>query len=160
MYPSCAIHDACFYLINMLKYSTIITLAVSSKYSPHSSRVRARYWLCLMSLKADLSSNFAIAVAYILTWSQQCNDMMTSSNGNIFCVTGPLCREFTGEFPSQRPMTRDCNFFFIYAWTKGWVNNWDAIGLRHHCTHYDVTVMSESQEQISYHENAFKNNVC
>ena len=24
-------------------------------------------------------------------------DMMTSSNGNIFCVTGPLCGEFTGH---------------------------------------------------------------
>ena len=24
-------------------------------------------------------------------------DMMTSSNGNIFCVTGPLCEEFTGH---------------------------------------------------------------
>ena len=34
--------------------------------------------------------------------------MMTSSNGNIFRVTGPLCGEFTGpgEFPTQRPVTR------------------------------------------------------
>ena len=23
--------------------------------------------------------------------------IMTSSNGNIFCITGPLCREFTGH---------------------------------------------------------------
>ena len=23
--------------------------------------------------------------------------MMTSSNGNIFCVTGPMCAEFTGN---------------------------------------------------------------
>ena len=40
--------------------------------------------------------------------------MMTSSNGNIFRVTGPLCGEFTGpgEFPTQRPVTRsfDVNF--------------------------------------------------
>ena len=27
--------------------------------------------------------------------------MMTSSNGNVFRVTSPLCREFTGEFPAQ-----------------------------------------------------------
>ena len=27
--------------------------------------------------------------------------MMTSSNGNIFPVTGHLCGEFTGEFPTQ-----------------------------------------------------------
>ena len=47
--------------------------------------------------------------------------MMTSSNGNIFCVTGPLCGEFTGdrwispvtgEFPSQRSVTRSFDFFF------------------------------------------------
>ena len=40
--------------------------------------------------------------------------MMTSSNGNIFCVTGPLCGEFTGpgEFPAQRPVTRSFDVFF------------------------------------------------
>ena len=40
--------------------------------------------------------------------------MMTSSNGNIFRVTGPLCREFTGhgEFPTQRPVTRSFDIFF------------------------------------------------
>ena len=40
--------------------------------------------------------------------------MMTSSNGNIFRVTGPLCGEFTGpgEFPTQRPVTRSFDDFF------------------------------------------------
>ena len=40
--------------------------------------------------------------------------MMTSSNGNIFRVTGPLCGEFTGpgEFPTQRPMTQSFDVFF------------------------------------------------
>ena len=39
--------------------------------------------------------------------------MMTSSNGNIFRVTGPLCGEFTGpgEFPTQRPVTRSIDVF-------------------------------------------------
>ena len=42
------------------------------------------------------------------------NRMMTSSNGNIFRVTGPLCGEFTGssEFPAQRPVTRRSDVFF------------------------------------------------
>ena len=31
--------------------------------------------------------------------------IMTSSNGNIFRVTGPLWGEVTGEIPSQRPVT-------------------------------------------------------
>ena len=40
--------------------------------------------------------------------------MMTSSNGNIFRVTGPLCGEFTGtgDFPAQRPETRSFDVFF------------------------------------------------
>ena len=40
--------------------------------------------------------------------------MMTSLNGNIFRVTGPLCGEFTGpgEFPTQRPVTRSFDIFF------------------------------------------------
>ena len=40
--------------------------------------------------------------------------MMTSSNGNIFRVTGPWWGEFTGHwwFPSQRPVTRSFGVFF------------------------------------------------
>ena len=40
--------------------------------------------------------------------------MMTSSNGNIFRVTVPLCGEFTGpgDFPTQRPVTRSFDVFF------------------------------------------------
>ena len=42
------------------------------------------------------------------------HNMMTSSNGNIFSVTGLLCGEFTcpGEFLAQRPVTRSFNVFF------------------------------------------------
>ena len=40
--------------------------------------------------------------------------MMTSSNGNIFRVTGPLRGNslVTGEFPTQRPVTRSFDVFF------------------------------------------------
>ena len=40
--------------------------------------------------------------------------MMTSSNGNIFRITCPLCREFTGpgELPAQRPVTQSFDVFF------------------------------------------------
>ena len=40
--------------------------------------------------------------------------MMTSSNRNTGRVTGHLCGEFTGpgEFPTQRPVTRNCDVFF------------------------------------------------
>ena len=41
-------------------------------------------------------------------------NMMTSSNGDIFRVTCPLCGEFTGpgEFSTQRPVTRSLDVFF------------------------------------------------
>ena len=47
-------------------------------------------------------------------WQQGYYCMMTSSNGNIFRVTGPLCGQFTGpgEFPTQRPVTRSFYVFF------------------------------------------------
>ena len=47
-------------------------------------------------------------------WRLRVICMMTSSNGNIFRVTGPLCGEFTGpgEFPAQRPVTRSFDIFF------------------------------------------------
>ena len=46
--------------------------------------------------------------------------MMTSSNGNIFRVTGPLCGEFTGpgEFPTQRPVTRSFDVLFDLCLNK------------------------------------------
>ena len=46
--------------------------------------------------------------------------MMTSWNGNIFRVTGPLCGEFTGpgEFPTQRPVTRSFDVFFDLCLNK------------------------------------------
>ena len=39
--------------------------------------------------------------------------MMTSSNGNIFRVTGPLCGNspVPGEFPAQRPVARSFDVF-------------------------------------------------
>ena len=40
--------------------------------------------------------------------------MTTSSNGNVFRATGPLCGEFTGTdyFPIQRPVARSFDVFF------------------------------------------------
>ena len=37
---------------------------------------------------------------------------MTSSNVNVFRVTGHLCGEFTGDFPAQRPVRRSVDVFF------------------------------------------------
>ena len=68
------------------------------------------------------------------------HNMMTSSNGNIFRVTGPLCGELTGHRWITSTKANDAEL--IYAWTHGWANNRDAGGLRRHRAGYDVTVMS------------------
>ena len=48
----------------------------------------------------------------------------------------------TGEFSTQRPVTRSFDVFFdIGAWINGWVNNPEAGDLRRNRTHYDVIVM-------------------
>ena len=68
--------------------------------------------------------------------------MMTSSNGNIFRVTGPLCGEFTGpgEFPTQRPVTRSFDVFFDLGLNKR-LSKHEAGDLRRYRSHYDVIVM-------------------
>ena len=73
----------------------------------------------------------------------QCkNTMMTSSNGNIFRVTG-LCAgnsPVTGEFPSQRPVTRSFDVFFDLRLNKrlskqswGWWFETPSRSLWRHC---------------------------
>ena len=85
--------------------------------------------------------------------------MMTSSNGNIFRVTGPLCGEFTGpgEFPTQSPVTRSFDVFFDLRLNKrlskqpwGWwfeTPSWSLwrhfIGLWTHPIHQFVAYCSE-----------------
>ena len=68
--------------------------------------------------------------------------MMTSSNKTLSALLA-LCAgdsPVTGEFPSQRPVTRGF-FLLIYAWINVWVNNRETGDLRRHCDHYALTVM-------------------
>ena len=69
--------------------------------------------------------------------------MMTSSNGNIFRVTGPLYGEFTGDWwiPRTKASGAERWCFFICVWINSWINNREAGDLRRYCAHYDVIVM-------------------
>ena len=66
---------------------------------------------------------------------------MTSSNGNIFRVTGPLCGESAVNSSHKGQWRGALIFSLICAWTNGWVNNLDAGDLRRRRTNYDVTVI-------------------
>ena len=69
---------------------------------------------------------------------------MTSSNGNSFRVTGPLCGELTGDRWILRTKASDAElwcFLRSAPWTNGWVNNREAGDLRRHRANYDGIVM-------------------
>ena len=70
------------------------------------------------------------------------SNMMTSSNGNIFRVTGHLCGEFTVNSPHKGQWRRALMFSLICVLINGWVNNGEGDDLRRYRAHYDVTVMS------------------
>ena len=70
------------------------------------------------------------------------HNMMTSSNGNIFCVTGPLCGEFTG--PRWLPRTKTSGAeLWCFLWSAseerlskqkwGWWFETQSDSLWHHC---------------------------
>ena len=104
--------------IGMLKFVTDVNLA---QYSTASySRIGCRIW-CQLHVGMVVDSLWPCDTM----WSSLLEVMacrqsiimfttMTSSNGNIFRVTDPLCGEFTGpgEFPTQRPVTRSFDVFF------------------------------------------------
>ena len=64
-------------------------------------------------IKFELSCDYIEIKWYQLSMKVE-HIMMTSSNGNIFRVTGPMCGEFTGpgEFLIQRPVLRSFDIFF------------------------------------------------
>ena len=71
---------------------------------------------------------------------------MTSSNGNIFRVTGPLCGEFTGH--RWIPLTKASDAeLWCFLWSTPRINvsanNRETGDLRRHRSYYDVIVMSD-----------------
>ena len=60
--------------------------------------------------------------------------MITSSNGSIFCVTDPLCGEFTGHkwFPLTKASDAE---LWCFVWSAHWINGW--------ATNQDLTSKNE-----------------
>ena len=97
---------------------------------------------------ADRAVMFSLWLNWTSSWTKDQDAvmwnavMMTSSNGNIFRVTGPLCGEFTGpgEFPPQRPVTQSFDVFFDLRPNKhlnkqpwGWWFEMPSWSLWRHC---------------------------
>ena len=77
------------------------------------------------------------------SWSR--NQMKTLSALLALCEGNP---PVIGGFPSQRPVTRNFDVFFICTWTNGRANNWDAGDWRRYHAHYDITVMVVSDNGL------------
>ena len=96
--------------------------------------------LMLMLIQADVTWNLVSHVVSIVTSAF----MMTSSNGNIFRVTGHLCGEFTGHPWILLTKASDAELW-CFLWSliriNGWVNNGEAGDLRRRRAHCDVIVM-------------------
>ena len=85
----------------------------------------------------------------VLTHSWWSHQMETSSALLALCAgNSPV----TGEFSSQRPVTRRLMFSMIYASINGWAGD-----LRCHGVHYDITVMLRRRQNGSHFaDNIFK----
>ena len=80
--------------------------------------------------------------------------MMTSLNGNIFRVTGPLCggiHRSPVNYPHKGQWRRALMFSLIRASLNGWVNTREAGDLRRYRAHYDVIVMWNVLLYIVFH---------
>ena len=86
------------------KLMTIRKLVCSSR-----SRIGLLFWTEVLPLRFLICLRRSLYITIDLSLR-----MMTSPNGNIFRVTGPLCGEFTGTgvFHAQRPLTRSFDVFF------------------------------------------------
>ena len=77
--------------------------------------------------------------------------IMTSSNGNIFRVTGPFVRGIHRSpvsSPHKGQWRGGLMFSLICAWINACVNNRGAGDLRRHRTHYDVIVMKTRELSV------------
>ena len=78
--------------------------------------------------------------------------VVTSSNGNIFRVTGHLYGKFTGSRWIPRTKASDAElwcFFYLRLNNRLSLVNREAGDLRRHHAHYDVIVMALGQSGVS-----------
>ena len=84
-------------------------------------------------------------LSYTVNWfsSKTENTMMTSSNENIFRISGPLrgIHRWPLDPHHEGHGGRALMFSLIYAWTNSWVNNRDAGDLKRDRAHHDVSLM-------------------
>ena len=126
--------------------------------------LRLFYYVCMNCL-CDLfvhiltsrfvSGGVTVSITWLFQyqWSNPDVNMMTSSNGKIFRVTGPLCGEFTVPVKSPHKCQWRGAFMLssICVWINGWVNKRGAGDLRRHRAHYDGIVIKSTIAKTKQH---------
>ena len=123
-YPLCCIriHRSRLLTVFLITNMCIICIGYMNACYPLGSHSLYHIWLSYINE----------IYGQMLSFTKIC--MMTSSNGNIFRVTGHLCGE-----SAQRPAW---SFdVFVDLRLNGWVNNREAGDLRRYRAHCDITVM-------------------
>ena len=107
-------------------------------------------WIASVELKCPrvslaMDNRYTLCVLFV--------HMMTSSNGNMFRVTGHLCGEFTGPRWIPRTKASDAELW-CFLWSAPWINGWvwwfetpTCSSLWRHCNANDdnpVPVMSDN----------------
>ena len=87
---------------------------------------------------------YNLHLTWIPTYLSQIDVAWWRNQMEIFSALLALCAGnslVTGEFPSQRPVTRSFDVSFDLRWINGWINNREAGDLKRHHVHYYVTIM-------------------
>ena len=108
------IHIWCIWRV-LSKFSAVFCVTKRQSYIFHHQHLQYTIlmWSCVSA--TERMNTFEFPVSYCRSHHYKIgSNMMTSSNGNIFRVTGHLCGEFTGpgEIPTQRPVTRSFDVYF------------------------------------------------
>ena len=86
--------------------------------------------------------------------------MMTSSNGNIFCVSGPLWRESIGNggSPHKSQWRGALTFSLTCAWTNGWGNKGWWLEMQSRLLWRHCNVAMKDIDEIVWYQTPTKHN--
>ena len=96
------------------------------------------YIIAAIDVDVQAARRATTSAAMVLASLSRNIPMMTSSNGNIFRVTGLLCGEFTGLRWIPRTKANDAEFWcfsLICAYLNGWINTRETGDLRRYRAH-------------------------
>ena len=121
-------------------------IADARKRTSFYSVVCVRNWMMVLHHRSGDLISYIDYTADLLLWIHRPRNYDDVINGSIFRVTGPLCGEFTGQFPTQRPVLRSFNVVFQLVLNKrfskqswGWWFETPACSSWRHCNGSEIT---------------------